>query len=93
MGALARSFLCKASPLFWLAAVSLAITWDATQVPVLGWIVICTGAGTAGTVSGAVSSRSRYDRELLLNALLANRPPGEKDPDPDRCSPGLHRVV
>lgn len=93
MGALARSLLCKASPLFWLAAVSLAVTWDATGVPVLGWIVICTGAGTAGTVSGAVNTRSRYDRELLLNALLANRPPDETGPDPDRRPPDLHRVV
>lgn len=90
MGAMARRLLCRLTPLFWLAAIGLVIVHDTRHVHVLGWIVVATGLGVGGTLTGAISATAAHEKTLLLSALVANRPPAavQEHPAPDH----LHAV-
>lgn len=95
MGAMTRKLLCRLSPLFWLAAIGLVIAHDTDRhIHVLGWIIVATGLGVGGTLTGAISATAAHEKTLLLSALVANRPPGEAPeiPAPENPAPDLRAV-
>ena len=50
MGTAARNLLWRISPLFWLTAVSLVVVHDADPAfQQIGWVVVTTGLGAAGS--------------------------------------------
>lgn len=86
MGRMARSVLSRLSPVFWLAAVALAVLlavdprWSAeTARTLVGMLVLATGAGIAGSACGAIESTHTASIDMLIGALLDDRPtPGPR---------------
>jgi len=86
MGRMARSALARLSPFFWLAAVVLAVLlasdphWSAGAArQLVGLVILTTGAAIGGTACGAIEATHDASIEMLLGALLADRPtPGPR---------------
>ena len=88
MGTAARNLLWRISPLFWLTAVSLVVVHDADPAfQQIGWVVVTTGLGAAGVLSGAIRATAEHDTALLIEQLAtATRPQAAS------LEPRLHRA-
>jgi ABC-type transport system involved in cytochrome c biogenesis permease component len=80
MGRTARSVMSRLSPVFWLGAAVLAgllvsdPDWsNETGRGVIAALILLTGAGISGVVSGAVEATHTGTIEMLIGALLEDR--------------------
>lgn len=87
MGHTVRTVLSHLSPVFWAVSVGLVAVllahphWGAGVARgVVGSLILTTGAAIAGSMCGAIEATHTASMDMLLRALLDERPTPEPGP-------------